>query len=153
MHPKFQTLVEQLEPRFQELISMEPVTLSSLPKEMPEAGIYVFFEDGKPLYIGRTNSMKSRIRNHGRESVKDAPLAFRIARKLTGHTQASYRKKGSRKDLLSKPDFQKAFADAKKKIRHMEIRFVEELDQGRQALLEIYTAVVLETPYNDFQTH
>jgi hypothetical protein len=35
----------------------------------------------------------------------------------------------------------------------MELRFVEESNQRRQALLEIYAAVVLETPYNDFQTH
>jgi hypothetical protein len=29
----------------------------------------------------------------------------------------------------------------------------EETDQNRQALLEIYCAVVLGTPYNDFGTH
>ena len=29
----------------------------------------------------------------------------------------------------------------------------EEVDQTRQALLEIYCAVVPETPYNDFGTH
>lgn len=30
---------------------------------------------------------------------------------------------------------------------------VEERDQLRQALLEIYVAVALETPFNDFDTH
>jgi excinuclease UvrABC nuclease subunit len=80
MHPKFKALVEQLEPTLQRLISMEPVKLSSLPRKMPEASIYVFFEDNKPLYVGRTNRMKSRIRYHSRESAKDAPFAFRIAR-------------------------------------------------------------------------
>jgi len=29
----------------------------------------------------------------------------------------------------------------------------EEVDQTRQALLEIYCAVALATPYNDFATH
>jgi hypothetical protein len=29
----------------------------------------------------------------------------------------------------------------------------EEVDQTRQALLEIYCALVPETPYNDFETH
>lgn len=153
MHPKFRALVEPLEPKFQRLISMEPVKLSSLPRKMPEAGVYVFFEDGKPLYIGRTNRMKNRIRYHSRESAKDAPFAFRIARESTGYTKASYQKKDSRKDLLSKPDFINAFADAKQRIRNMDLRFVEESNQIRQALLEVYTAVVLETPYNDFETH
>jgi hypothetical protein len=35
----------------------------------------------------------------------------------------------------------------------MELRYVEEKDQLRQALLEIYVAVVLQTPHNDFETH
>jgi hypothetical protein len=35
----------------------------------------------------------------------------------------------------------------------MEYRYVEEADQNSQALLEIYCAVVLQTPYNDFNTH
>jgi hypothetical protein len=35
----------------------------------------------------------------------------------------------------------------------MEIRFVEETHPVRQALLEIYVATVLETPYNDFDNH
>ena len=42
---------------------------------------------------------------------------------------------------------------AKERIRAMEYRYVEEADQNRQALLEIYCAAVLGTPYNDFGTH
>jgi hypothetical protein len=51
------------------------------------------------------------------------------------------------------PLFAAAFAAAKQRIRGMEYRYVEEADQNRQALLEIYCAVVLATPYNDFGTH
>jgi hypothetical protein len=35
----------------------------------------------------------------------------------------------------------------------MEYRYAEEADQSCPALLEIYCAVVLETPYNDFGAH
>ncbi len=35
----------------------------------------------------------------------------------------------------------------------MQVRYVEERDPLRQALLEIYVALVLKTPYNDFNTH
>ncbi len=35
----------------------------------------------------------------------------------------------------------------------MDLRFIEEQDQLRQALLEIYVSAVLKTPYNDFETH
>jgi hypothetical protein len=54
--------------------------------------------------------------------------------------------------MLEKP-FADAFDAAKKRIRGMEYRYVEEADQSRQALLEIYCAVALATPYNDFSTH
>ena len=50
-------------------------------------------------------------------------------------------------------DFKAEFEAAKKQIRAMDYRFVEETDQSRQTLLEIYCAVVLSTPYNDFGTH
>jgi hypothetical protein len=48
---------------------------------------------------------------------------------------------------------QAAFESAKERIRQMDYRYVEEANQYRQALLEIYCAVVLQTPYNDFGTH
>jgi len=51
------------------------------------------------------------------------------------------------------PAFAAAFTAAKQRIRAMEYRYVEEADQNRQARHEIYCAVVLGTPYNDFGTH
>jgi hypothetical protein len=39
------------------------------------------------------------------------------------------------------------------RVRKMEYRFVEETDQTGQALLEVYCAIVLDCPYNDFNTH
>jgi predicted GIY-YIG superfamily endonuclease len=153
MDSKFQNFVEQLETKFQQLISMDSVKVGSLPEQMPVAGVYVFYEKDKPLYVGRTNRMKQRLRYHSRESANDAPFAFRLAREMTGYTTATYQEIGSRKNLLSKPEFREAFSEAKARIREMEIYFVEETEQIRQALLEIYVAVVLDTPYNDFKTH
>lgn len=54
---------------------------------------------------------------------------------------------------MESPDFRLAFIEAKKRIRAMDLRFVEENDPVRQAVLEIYVAVSLQTPYNDFDTH
>jgi hypothetical protein len=59
----------------------------------------------------------------------------------------------SRDALCADPEFAKAFLEAKRRVRQMEIRYVEERDPLRQTLLEIYVAVVLKTPYNDFETH
>jgi len=55
--------------------------------------------------------------------------------------------------LSKDPAFAQAFAAAKARIRQMDLRFVEENDPFRQALLEIYAAIALNTPHNDFETH
>ena len=68
-------------------------------------------------------------------------------------TTASYRSEGSREALQADSRVAEAFARAKTRVRGMDIRYVAEPDPLRQALLEIYVAVVLETPYNDFNTH
>jgi hypothetical protein len=57
---------------------------------------------------------------------------------------------GSRKALCAEPEFGEAFKQAKARVRNMDVRFVEESDPTRQALLEIYASVVLRTKYNDF---
>ena len=46
-----------------------------------------------------------------------------------------------------------SFKEAKARVREMNLRFVEVKDPLKQALLEMYVAVVLKTDYNDFDTH
>ena len=46
-----------------------------------------------------------------------------------------------------------AFEKAKERVRKMDFRAVAESDQTTQALLEIYCAITLKTPHNDFGTH
>ncbi len=83
-----------------------------------------------------------------------AAFAFRLAREATGNLVATYKKGvGSRAGLMENEIFISAFTAAKARIRSMDLRFVEESDPVRQALLEIYVSVVLATPYNDFDTH
>lgn len=76
-----------------------------------------------------------------------------MARKTTGRIAANYSKSGSRAELLKDVAFASAFEAAKRRIVSMDLRYVEELDPTRQALIEIYIATVLKTPYNDFDNH
>ena len=102
-----------------------------------------------------SNSLRGRYGRHCRPGAthRQAAFAFQLAREATGKTIASYRAgEGSRDGLMLDPLFAAAFAAAKDRIRAMEYRYVEETDQNRQALLEIYCALVLQTPYNDFST-
>lgn len=155
MNPKFSALVESLDPSFQRLISMPPVTATSLPLGMPTRGIYLFSDGDKNLYVGRSNNIRRRIGLHCRPGSQhnQATFAFRMARLQTGCTEAAYTATGSRSALIKDAEFGSVFATSKARIRQFNLRFVEEEDATRQALLEIYVATVLETPFNDFENH
>jgi hypothetical protein len=134
---------------------MEPVTVATLPREMPQAGIYLFSEADANLYVGRTNTIKNRLQNHCRPSSghNSATFAFRLARQITGMTQATYTTRGSRSDLEQDPEFSLVFIEQKQRVRKMSVKFVSEPESMRQALLEMYVAVSLGTPHNDFDNH
>jgi hypothetical protein len=85
--------------------------------------------------------------------MTDAPFAFRLAREKTGMLKASYKPDAlSRKQLQKNPAFIKAFLAQAERIGKMSIRFVRVEDATTQALLEIYTATVLDAPHNEFTT-
>jgi len=135
---------------------MPAVSPIDLPPKMPQRGVYLLSEGKKHLYVGRSNDIKKRIGRHSRPGAthRMASFAFRLARESTGYPKASYKKgEGSRAALMKDDLFAAAFDAAKARIRKMNLRFVEELDPVSQALLEIYVAVVLNTPYNDFDNH
>jgi signal transduction protein with GAF and PtsI domain len=136
-------------------MALSPFTTETLPRGMPKSGIYLFSEEADHLYVGRSNRMHSRIGRHGLASARHnvASFAFLMARRETGHAKATYKTDGSRSALEQDPRFARAFTDAKARIRRMSVRFVEENDQLRQALLEIYVHVVHRTQFNDFDTH
>jgi len=155
MNSKFRRLIESLEPSFQKLITMEPVSAGSLPVGTPKAGIYLFSEGDSHLYVGRTNRMRRRLQQHCQPSAghNAATFAFLLARKLTDNLKASYTEKNSRSALESDPKFKNAFLQQKERVRNMHVRFVSQPDPLRQALLEMYVAISLGTPYNDFDNH
>jgi hypothetical protein len=85
-------------------------------------------------------------------SAKAAPFAFRLARIVTGMTEVTYKAGNGRRELLNGDVFQAALLEQKLRIAAMEIRYVHIEDATTQALLEIYTSTVLETPHNEFTT-
>jgi hypothetical protein len=154
--PRFAGMVEGLAPKLSQLVGASPLSYGTLAWDMPLSGVYLFTETGKHLYVGRSNNLRARYGRHCRPGAthRQAAFAFQLAREATGRIVAAYRAgKHSRDGLMLDPAFAAAFSAAKERIRAMEYRFVEEADQNRQALLEIYCAIVLETPYNDFGTH
>ena len=131
-------------------------------KTSPEkeiSGIYLFSENGKPVYVGRSRNIRNRYNGHINSSPYSASFAFLLAREKTGMNEASYisgpKTSGpkTRNELMEDCKFKKAFDEARQQIREMDFRYVEESDSIRQTLLEIYCAVKLDTEYNKFETH
>jgi hypothetical protein len=153
MNRKFIQAVESLKPKCDALLAMDPVHFGALPQRMPKAGVYLFSEGTRHLYAGRTNGLRARLQGHVRDSHNTATLAFLIARIETGNLKASYKPRGSRADLLRAPIFRAAFNRARERIRQMDIRYVQESDPVRQALLEIYVALASGAQHNSFDNH
>jgi predicted GIY-YIG superfamily endonuclease len=155
MDPAFTRFVEMLHPSFERLMQMVPLKMSALPSRLPEKCIYLLSEGQDHFYVGRTRKLRNRLRQHSIVSAQhnQAVFAFKLAREATGQLIATYSAKGSRKAMCVEPLFAHAFTQAKTKVRNMDLRFVEEDDPTRPALLEIYASVVLGTKYNDFDTY
>ena len=155
MNEIFRQYIESLDPSFQRLMQMAPVTVAALPMDAPTAGIYLFSEEDQHLYVGRTNTIRKRLQIHCRPSSghNSATFAFRLARQITGQTIATYAEQGSRLWLQNHPDFSPTFIAQKDRVRNMSVRYVSEPDPMRQALLEMYVSVSLGTPHNDFDNH
>ena len=125
----------------------------------PQRGIYVFYENGCPIYVGRTNRMNDRILEHGRRSSphNSASFAFLLAVEQA-EAQGIDCANRSRSELENYPAFAPLFDAAKKRVRQMGIRFVAIDDAIEQTLFEVYAAPALGTTrqqggYNDFENH
>jgi hypothetical protein len=161
MDPKFAALVDRLHPAYLDLLSRRPVSGGAKPDygigdQAAKRGIYLFTERDRHLYVGRSNRLFHRYKNHwmASKTEREAAFAFKLAREATGFLKATYKKgEGSRKHLALDAAFNNAFIEAKHRIQAMEYRWVEETEPTCQCLLEIYVAVCLATPYNDFDNH
>jgi GIY-YIG catalytic domain len=153
--PNFLECLASVHQKYQQLVDMQPVDRSSLPKSRKIQGVYLFSEEDIHFYFGRTRDLRRRLNNHcGVSSAHNqAVFAFKLARHATDNIVASYAGLGTRQQLLLDPIFAQAFANSKVRVRNMHLRFVEEPDSLRQALLEIYAATMLKTKFNDFDTH
>lgn len=150
---EFTQAITDIEKKYEALLKSPKYIMSALPKEIPNAGIYIFSENGLTFYVGRTDRLPLRLKEQACNDQKKAAFAFLLAREKTGNTKATYKKEGSRKDLLKQPAFRSAFDDARQRIRRMEVQFIEEPDPIRQAILEICVFVRKKARYSSFDNH
>ena len=127
--------------------------IESLPKY---GGIYVFYENKIPIYVGRTKNIRQRIQLHTRESSKkdSATFAFNLA-KMKYKSKFPDKKIKTRNLLMNDKEFIPLFKLEKDRVKKMQIKFINEENDILQTMLEPYLAHKLNThpEYNTFETH
>ena len=152
MHEKFKLRVDKLPNQLQSLMNCNAVTRTNL-ASVPKRGVYLFLENEKPIYVGRTDRMRARLTEHGRKGAgnNDASFAFRLAKSEAKRMNLEIT--GKRKEIEIHPEFSKLFTVAKQRVAAMQIKYIEINDSVDQYLFEVYASEVLQTPFNDFENH
>ena len=123
----------------------------TLRRKLPASkGVYVLYEQGEAMYVGRSDNLADRLLAHGRPSGESetATFAFNLAKERFPGSPAM-----SRKELQRADAFNLLFDKAKQRVRKMKIRVVHVEDSIEQTILEVYAHMALKTPFNSFENH
>lgn len=149
----WEQLHEQLSKHLERLLACPPVAdRKTIPKGV--AGIYLFSENGKDLYVGRSRKLRGRILGHSKPASKpnQAHFAVHLARESYFGEHGVQPRRPFREDL----SFMEHFAAAKQRIDAMDVRYVltpKSRMDAFHAVLEIYIALTRQAQFNDFTTH
>ena len=152
MNAKFEDIINQFSDLMQQLVD-SPLRQRNSLDDIPNKGIYVFYENNEPIYVGRSNRMKARIQEHGRKSSinNSATFAFILAKEIAKGKNIDINK--TRKALESVSTFRNIFFEQKEKVSKMNARVIEVDDPIIQTIFEVYVSMELNTKYNDFDNH
>jgi len=111
----------------------------------PIPGIYVFYNDEKPIYVGRANNIKLRIQYHTRPSSgsESASFAFNLT-KLEFEEKINESKIG-RDAIMKLEGFSDRFTKHKEDLHASRIRCIEIENDIIQTMFEPYLALKLGT--------
>lgn len=151
MDTVFQKHVKRVGERFDLLMSSPVLRYPLGAVAIPKAGVYLFSEGQRHLYVGRADDLRTRLNQHQRESSHASTAAF--AARMAREECRIKRDYGPKHKRVIPKNWDSTFSKAKARIRTMNIRVVGEDHPDCQALLEICAAVNLKTPYNDFGNH
>lgn len=138
----------------QELLSA-PASRVSAHSQIPEAaGIYLFSEKKKAIYVGQTRKLRRRLKNHTRLQGKNnqATFAFLVAKSEA--EAAGIDTKQYREALEADKQFAAHFDAAKARVADMDVRYILLKGPIERTLFEVYAALTLDTlVFNSFETH
>jgi predicted GIY-YIG superfamily endonuclease len=117
-----------------------------------QPGIYILFDDAEPVHVGRTRNIRQRLRAHCTPKHNSASFAFKRARRELGQA-TTYSRATSRSALQSDAVFGPCFRKHVDAVAQMKLRFLEVSDPIDQYFLELYAALELGLPTDEFDTH
>jgi len=116
-------------------------------------GVYVFYDDDKVKYVGKTDNLERRLKEHASENAKNnnAGFAFKLARlEWDENKNNKSNRKFTRRELEEMELFKPHFDEAKKAVRKMQMKYVEIDNPYHQYLFEFWLAVKLKAEHNHF---
>lgn len=152
MNEQFSSRVMALPDRFEQLMQCELMPIAPRPEWKALKAVYAFFEGDTPCYVGRTRNLHGRMTRHVVNSHNSATFAFKEAKRSLGNRIENIQARG-RSGLFLDETFQAEFQIQKQRIRLMKLRFVPIEDALDQYLFELYAALELGTPLDEFDTH
>ena len=152
MNEELRAVLAQMEPLLCQLGDCDEETFATR-RNLPNRGVYVFYEGGRPLYVGRSNQIWKRIQTHGRRGANNgqANFAFRLlAQKYNldiGHNAPADRNQVAR-------DYAEEFRAQKGRVRNMTNKAVGIADDTVSYFFEAYAILALNTTeFNRFEPH
>ena len=141
---------EEIKPQLKDLRDSDPYREAN-PRDLGiHSGAYVFYQCKKPMYVGivvrhSRRGIRQRIREQIGGRSSQAPLASRMT--------IEDLRLGSMTLAQRARDYKPEFREQQERVGNMEVWAIEIQDCTTLAVFEIYAAVNLQSPYNDFCTH
>jgi len=156
MSTAFQERVNQLNDLYDQLMNSTLIsaTDATSSKLFPsKGGVYLLYEEEKPLYVGRTDNLKRRVRIHRTSDMGGATFAFKLAKEVAVLANLDLSDAKNKKEMAQHTEFKKLFIGSKERVGRMCVKHVLIEDAITQAIFEPYVHLQLNTPYNDFGNH
>jgi hypothetical protein len=151
---RFDEAVSKMPRLLEQLLEAPAHRVSDHPSVPNSPGIYLFSQDGEPVYVGQSRKLRQRLRHHTDllSGQNRASFAFNIAKRdagLAGLDVARFRQV-----LEADVDFAEHFDRAKHSVADMTVQLIELADPIERTIFEMYAALALHTSeFNSFETH
>ena len=89
MNEHFRIATMKIPGLFSQLLASSTFNGKGLAEHKGRAGVYVFFENGVPVHVGRTRNLAGRLRGHVTKSHFSASFAFKRTRIEQGRVMRS----------------------------------------------------------------